>query len=115
MAAEHRREGNDDGPEERGQPAGSIMELDPRTRNGKVQIMASQDVATPWPMAQPTSQPVLMRPETVGVSAVLVDATLRRRDRIMSSASDSVMLVAEGSQPDYWTQSGNGLPRRMEG
>ena len=77
-----------------------------------MQIMASRAVATAWPMTQPNSQPVLMRPETVGVSAVLVAATLRRRDRILSSISDSVMMVAEGFQPDDWTHSGSGLPRR---
>ena len=74
--------------------------------------MASHDVATAWAMAQPTSQSVLMRPETVGVSAVLVDATLRRSDRILSFVSDSVMLVAGGFQPDDLTHSGSGLPRR---
>ena len=74
--------------------------------------MASRDVATAWPIAQPTSQSVLMRSETVGVSAVLVDATLRWSDRSLSSVSDSVMLVAEGFQPDDWTHSGSGLPRR---
>ena len=55
VAAEHRREGNDDGPGERGQSARSIMELDHRTRNGEAQIMASQDVATPWPIADSTN------------------------------------------------------------
>ena len=107
VAAERRQVGNDDGSGE-----GVSQELDPRTRGGEAQIMASRDVATAWPMAQPTSQPVLMRPETVEVSAVLVDATLRRRDRILPSVSDSVMVVAEGFQPDDWTRSGSGLPRR---
>ena len=74
--------------------------------------MASRDVATAWPMPQPTSQPVLVRPEAVGVSVVSVDATLRRRDQIMCSISDSVMVVTEGFQPDDWTRSVSGLPRR---
>ena len=63
-------------------------------------------------MVQPTSQPVLVRPEAVGVSAVSVDATLRRRDRIISTVSDSVIVVTEGLQPDDWTRSGCDLPRR---
>ena len=46
------------------------------------------------------------------MSAVLVDATLRRSDRILSSISDSVKLVAKGFQPDDWTHPGSGLPRR---
>ena len=37
-----------------------------------------------------------------GIYAVFVDATLRRRDRIMSSVSDSVLVVAEGFQSDDW-------------
>ena len=32
--------------------------------------MPSRDVATAWPVVQPTSQPVLVRPEAVGVSAM---------------------------------------------
>ena len=74
--------------------------------------MASRDLASAWPMAQPTSQPVLMRPETVEGSAVLVDATLRRRDRILSSVSDSVRVVTEGFKRVDWTHSVSGLPRR---
>ena len=69
--------------------------------------MASRDVSMAWQMAQPTSQPVLMRLETVEVSA-----NLRRRDRILSSFSDSVMVVAQGFQSDNWTPSGSCLPRR---
>ena len=78
----------------------------------KAHIMACRDEATAWPMAQPTSQQIPMQPETVGVSAVLVDATLRRRDQILSSVLDSVMVVAKGFQPDDWTRLGSGLPRR---
>ena len=48
------------------------------------------------------------------VSAVLVDATLRRIDQILSSVTDSVMAIAERFQPDDWTRLGSGLPR-MEG
>ena len=44
------------------------------------------------PIRRGASQPVLMQPETVEVSAVLVDATLRQRDRILPSVSDSVMI-----------------------
>ena len=72
--------------------------------------MASRDVAMAWPMAHPSSQQVLVQPEVVGVSAVSVDATLRRIYRILSSVSDSVMVVTEGFQPDDWTRSGSGLP-----
>ena len=63
---------------------------------GEAQIVASRDIATAWPMTQTTSRPVLVRQETVGMSAVLVDATPSRRDWIMSSISDSGMMVAEG-------------------
>ena len=76
--------------------------------------MEFDHVAMAWPKAQPTSQPVLMRPEVVGVSAVLVDATLRRIDQILSSVTDSVMAIAERFQLDDWTRLGSGLPR-MEG
>ena len=62
---------------------------------GEAHLMATRDVATAWPVVQPTSQPVLVRLEAVEVSAVSVDATLRRRDRILSTISDSVMMVTE--------------------
>ena len=42
------------------------------------------------------------------VSAVSVDATLRRRDQIQSTVSDSIIVVTEELQPDYWTRSGGG-------
>ena len=42
----------------------------------------------------------------------VVDATLRRRGRILSTVSDSVMVVIEELQPDDWTRSGSDLPRR---
>ena len=74
--------------------------------------MASRDVATAWPLAQPKSHSVLVRPEAVGVSAASVDATLRWRDRILSSVSDCVMAVTKGFQSYDWTRSGSGLPRR---
>ena len=39
--------------------------------------MASRDVAmAALPMVQPMAQPLLVRPEAVGVSAMLADATL---------------------------------------
>ena len=57
-------------------------------------------------MVQPTSQPVLVSPEAVVVSAVSVDVTLRRRDQILSTVSDSVMVVTEELQSDDWTRSG---------
>ena len=59
-------------------------------------------------MAQPTSQTVPQRPETVGVSAVLIEATPGRSDRIFSPVSDSVMVVAES---DDGTRSECGLFR----
>ena len=69
---------------------GSAARISSRTRpqdpgGGEAQIIASRDGATAWPMAQPTptSQTVLKRPETVGVSAVLVEATPERSDRIL--------------------------------
>ena len=74
--------------------------------------MASRDVATVWPVVQLTSQPVLVRSEVVGVSAMSVDATLRPRGRILSTVSDSVMVVTEALQRDDWTRSGSDLPRR---
>ena len=46
------------------------------------------------------------------MSAVSVDVTLSRRDRILSSVSDCAMVVTEGFQPDDWTRSGSGLPPR---
>ena len=61
-----------------------------------------------WLMAQPTSQTIPQLPETVGVSAVLVKATPGRSDRILSSVSDSVMVVAES---DDGTRSECGLLR----
>ena len=45
---------------------------------------------------------------------MLVDATLRQRDRILSTVSDSVMVVTEELQRDCWTRSGSDLPRRGE-
>ena len=58
------------------------------------------------------SQPVLVRPEAVGVSAISVNATRRRRDRILSTVSDSVMVVTEKLQRDCWIRSGSNLSRR---
>ena len=74
---------------------------------GEAQIIASRDGATAWPMAQPTpmSQTVLKQPETVVVSAVLVEATPERSDRILSSVSHSVMVMSEEFQPDDGTRS----------
>ena len=43
------------------------------------------------------------------MSAGSVDATLRRRDQILSTVSDSVMVVTEELQPDDWTRSGGDL------
>ena len=63
--------------------------------------MACRDVATARPVVQPKSQPVVASPETVGVYVVSVDATLRWRDRILSTVSDSVMVVTEELQRDY--------------
>ena len=84
----------------------------PGPGGGEAQLMASRDVVQPMPMVQPMSQPVLVRPEAVGVSAVSVDATLRQRDRILSTNLDSVMVVTEGLQPDDWTRLRSDLPRR---
>ena len=63
---------------------------------------------------QPTSQPVLVRLEAVRVSAVSVNATRRWRDRILSTVSESVMVVTEELQRDCWTRLGSDLPRRGE-
>ena len=79
---------------------------------GEAQIyllfIASWDGAMAWPMAQPTptSQMVLKQPETVGVSAVLVEATPERSDRILSSVSDSVMVMTEEFQLDDGAMAG---------
>ena len=58
----------------------SAARISSRTRplepgRGEAQIIVSRDGAMAWPMAQPTptSQTVLKQPETVGVSAVLVE------------------------------------------
>ena len=67
----------------------------PGPGGGEELLTASRDVATARPVVQPTSQPVLVWPEAVRVSTVLVDATLRQRDRILSTVSDSVMVVTE--------------------
>ena len=56
------------------------------------------------------SQLVLVRPEAVEVSAVSVDVTRRRRDRILSTFSNSVLVVTEELQLDGWTCSGSDLP-----
>ena len=68
-------------------------------------------------MAQPTptSQMVLKQPETVGVSAVLVEATLEWSNWILSSVSDSVMVMTEEFQPDDGTRSESGLLREAGG
>ena len=77
--------------------------------------MASRGVITARPVVQSTSQPVLVRSKTIWVSAVSVDATLRRKDRILSTVSDSVMVVTEELQRDYWIRSESDLPRREGG
>ena len=84
---------------------------------GEAQIIASRVGATAWPIAQatPTSQTVLKQPETVGVSAVLVEMTPERSDRILSSISDSVMVMTEEFQPDDGTRSESGLLREACG
>ena len=84
--------------------AGSVVEPQ-EPGGGEAQIIASWDGATAWLMVQPTpkSRTVLKRPEIVGVSVVLVEATPEQSDRILSSVSDSVMVVAEGFQPDDGT------------
>ena len=66
------------------------------------------------PVFQPTSQPVVVRSDEVGVSAVLVDVTRRRVDRTLSTVSDSVMVVTEELQRVSWTRSGSYLPQRGE-
>ena len=49
------------------------------------------------------------------VSAVLVETTPERSDRILSSVSDSVMVMAEEFQPDDRTRSESGLLREEGG
>ena len=46
------------------------------------------------------------------MSALSVDATLRRKDRILSTISDSVMVVTEELQRADWTHLGSDLPQR---
>ena len=81
------------------------MELDPG--GGEAQLTASRDVAMERPVVQPTSQ-------LVGVSAMSVDVTWRRRDRILSTFSDRVMVVMEDLQWDCWIRSGSDPSRRGE-
>ena len=54
------------------------------------------------------------RPETVGVSAVWAESITGRSDRILSSVSDSVMVVAEGLQLGDGTRSESGLLREAD-
>ena len=61
------------------------------------------------------SQTVLKQPETVGVSAVLVEATPEWSGRILSSVSDGVMVMAEKFQPDDETCLERGLLREAGG
>ena len=84
---------------------------------GEAQIIASRDGATAWPMAQPTptSQTVLKQPETVGVSAVLVEAAPEWSDRILSFVSDNVIVMTEEFQLDDVTRSEGGLLREVGG
>ena len=84
---------------------------------GEAQIIASRDGAMVWPTAQPTpmSQMVLRQPETVGVSTVLVEATPERSDRILSSVSDSVMMMAEEFQPDDGSRTESGFLQEAGG
>ena len=53
--------------------------------------------------------------ETAGVSAVLVEATPEWSDQIISSVSDSVMVMPEELQPDDGTHSKSGLLREAGG
>ena len=84
---------------------------------GEAQIMASRDGATAWPMAQPTptSQTALRQPETVGVSAVLIETTPERSDRILSSVPASMMVMTGEFQPDDGTWDESGLLREAGG
>ena len=52
----------------------------------------------------------MKRLETVGVSAGLVEATPEWSDRMLSSISNNVMVVAEGFQLDDGTRSESDLP-----
>ena len=54
-------------------------------------------------------------PKTVGVSAVLVDATLGRSARILPSFPDGVVVVAEGFRLEDGTSSASGLLRDVGG
>ena len=79
---------------------------------GEAQLTAFRDVATVRPVFQPTSQPVVVRSDEVRVSAVSVNAGRRRVVRILSTVSDSVMMVTEELQRETWPRSGSGLPLR---
>ena len=63
----------------------------------------------------PTPQTVLRQPETVGVSAMLVEATPELSDKILSSVSVSVMVMTEEFQPDDGTRSESGLLQEAGG
>ena len=89
---------------------GSATRISNKTRpqdpkGGEAQINTTRDGAMAWPLAQPMSQTVPKRPETVGVSAVLVQATPGRSARILPSVSDSVVVIAEGFQSEDGTSS----------
>ena len=79
-----------------------------------MQLTSSRDMAVERPVFQPTSQPVVVRSDEVGVSAVAVDATQRRVDRTLSTVSDNMMAVTEELQRGSWTCAGSDLPRRGE-
>ena len=48
---------------------------------GEAQLTSSWDMAMVRPVLQPTSQPIVLRSNEVGVSAMSVHATRRRVDR----------------------------------
>ena len=56
----------------------------------EAQLTSSRDVAVVQPMFPPTSQPVVVRPDEVMVSAVTVDETRRPVDGALSAVSDSM-------------------------
>ena len=58
---------------------------------------------------------MLKQPETVGASAVLVEATPERSNRIISYVSGIAMVMTEEFQPDDGTRSESGLLREAGG
>ena len=72
---------------------------------------ASHDLAVGPALAQTVPK----RPDTVGVSAVLVEMTPGRSTRILPSVPDGVVVVAKGFRSEDGTSSASGLLREAGG